>query len=90
MSRARPGTAWQAVSAGMLSAALVLGVVVLPVVSQASPNSYLDTGVVKVGVDLGKGGSITYLSKSGTTDNIINSFDLGRQIQQSYYAGPQP
>jgi hypothetical protein len=52
--------------------------------------SYLDNGTVKVGIDLAKGGSITYLSKSGTNDNIINDHDLGRQIQQSYYSGPQP
>jgi hypothetical protein len=52
--------------------------------------SYLDNGVVKVGIELTKGGSITYLSKSGTTDNVINNHDLGRQIQQSYYSGPQP
>ncbi|MEK7707129.1 MAG: hypothetical protein AAB380_03950, partial [Verrucomicrobiota bacterium] len=52
--------------------------------------SYLDNGVVKVGIDLAKGGSITYFSKSGTSDNIINNHDLGRQIQQSYYSGPQP
>lgn len=51
--------------------------------------SYLDNGVVKVGVELTKGGSITYLSKSGTNDNVINNHDLGRQIQQSYYSGPQ-
>ena len=52
--------------------------------------TYLDNGLVKVGIDLAKGGSITYLSKSGTNDNIINDHDLGRQIQQSYYSGPQP
>lgn len=52
--------------------------------------SYLDNGVVKIGINLSKGGSITYLSKSGTNDNLINNHDLGRQIQQSYYSGPQP
>ena len=52
--------------------------------------SYLDNGVVKIGADLGKGGAITYLSPSGTTNNVINNYDLGRQIQQSYYSGPQP
>lgn len=52
--------------------------------------SHLDNGVVKVGINLAKGGSITYLSKSGTNDNLINNHDLGRQIQQSYYSGPQP
>lgn len=52
--------------------------------------SYLDNGIVKVGIELTKGGSITYLSKSGTNDNLINNYDLGRQVQQSYYSGPQP
>ena len=51
---------------------------------------YLDNGVIKLGIELTKGGSITYLSISGTTNNIVNDHDLGRQIQQSYYSGPQP
>lgn len=52
--------------------------------------SYLDNGILKIGADLGKGGAITYLSPSGTANNIINNYDLGRQIQQSYFTGPQP
>lgn len=51
---------------------------------------YLDNGVIKMGVDLAKGGSITYLSLSGTTNNVVNDHDLGRQIQQSYCSGPEP
>lgn len=51
---------------------------------------YLDNGALKVGIDLDLGGSITYLSKSGSTENLVNSWDWGRQIQQSYYAGPIP
>src|ERR1035437_7833481 len=70
-------------------AGLMFGIVLLTGAVQAA-SSYLDNGVVKVGVDLSKGGSITYLSLSGTSDNIINNADLGRQIQQSYYSGPQP
>lgn len=62
----------------------------MSVVSARAVESYLDNGIVKVGVELTKGGSITYLSKSGTQDNLINNYDLGRQIQQSYYSGPQP
>jgi len=50
--------------------------------------SYLDNGVIRIGVNLSKGGSITYLADSGTGQNIINSADLGRQVQQSYYSGP--
>lgn len=48
----------------------------------------LDNGTVRVGVDTALGGSITYLSPSGSTTNLINSYDLGRQVQQSYYSGP--
>lgn len=52
--------------------------------------STLDNGVIRVGIDLGLGGSITYLARSSDKVNIINSHDMGRQIQQSYYSGPQP
>ena len=52
--------------------------------------SYLDNGVIKFGVDLNLGGSVTYLSRSGTDQNLVNSWDFGRQIQMSYYSGPVP
>lgn len=70
--------------ASWLLAAFVVGGVLWTEASQAAM-SYLDNGVVKVGVDLAKGGSITYLSVSGTSANVINSYDLGRwtNIQQS-------
>lgn len=51
--------------------------------------SYLDNGVVKVGVDLNHGGAIVFLSREGG-DNIINNFDFGRQVQLSFYSGPVP
>jgi len=47
----------------------------------------LDNGAIKVRLDLNSGGAITYLSPSGSTENLINNYDRGRQIQQSYYAG---
>ena len=48
----------------------------------------LDNGVLRVGMDLARsGGAITYLSLSGQDRNLINNFDRGRQVQQSYYAG---
>jgi hypothetical protein len=37
--------------------------------------------------DLTRGGSISFISKAGTTRNIVNIHDEGRYIQQSYYAG---
>jgi len=73
-----------------LLATSVLASLALASISSSAAESYLDNGVVKVGVDLAKGGSITYLSLSGSTNNIVNNYDLGRQIQQSYYSGPQP
>ncbi|MEI9898227.1 MAG: hypothetical protein WDN28_31320 [Chthoniobacter sp.] len=52
--------------------------------------SWLDDGVIRLGVDLEIGGAITWLSRSGDTTNLINSYDWGRQVQMSYYAGPVP
>jgi FG-GAP-like repeat len=48
----------------------------------------LDNGTIKVGLDTSFGGAITYLSQSGSTNNLINDYDHGRQVQQSYYSGP--
>lgn len=61
-----------------------------PTGTLAAGMSYMDNGVVRVGVDLSMGGVITYLSRSSDSYNVINSFDLGREVQQSYYAGPTP
>ncbi len=52
--------------------------------------SYLDNATIKIGVDLDIGGTITFLASSQSGENLINSHDLGRQIQQSYYSGPTP
>lgn len=51
--------------------------------------TFLDNGVIRVGVDLDEGGVITYLSRPGSEANVINDYDLGRQVQQSYFAGPE-
>lgn len=51
--------------------------------------SYLDNAEVKVGVDLNRGGAIVFLSRGGG-DNLINNFDLGRQVQLSFFSGPVP
>ncbi|MHB1460079.1 MAG: hypothetical protein ACYC1M_02185 [Armatimonadota bacterium] len=52
--------------------------------------SYIDNGKIKVGINLDLGGSITYISKSGSDVNLVNSADWGRQIQMSHYSGPNP
>jgi hypothetical protein len=47
----------------------------------------LDNGTVKIGIDLGAGGSISYLSRSDSSYNLVNVYDKGRYVQQSYYTG---
>ncbi len=51
--------------------------------------SWLETTEIKVGVDLNRGGAIVYLAGQDGT-NLINNFDLGRQVQLSYFSGPVP
>jgi hypothetical protein len=52
--------------------------------------SYLDNGNIRVGINLELGGSITYLAEATEKINIINNHDWGRQIQMSFYSGPNP
>jgi len=52
--------------------------------------SFLDNGVIRLGVNLDLGGAITYLADSKRPVNVVNSFDWGRQIQMSFYSGPKP
>lgn len=52
--------------------------------------SWLDNGVIRLGVDLELGGAITWLSRAGEQANLINSHDWGRQVQMSFYGGPVP
>ena len=69
-------------------AAIACGVVPSPAEAQIQ---YLDNGSIRLGVDTSKGGAIVVLQPSGTLGsgaNVVNTFDLGREIQQSYYSGP--
>jgi hypothetical protein len=52
--------------------------------------SFLDNGEVRIGMDLALGGAVTFISSKDHPRNIINSADLGRQIQMSHYSGPWP
>lgn len=70
-----------------LGLALILA---LAAPASAERMSFLDNGSIRIGVNLDLGGTITYLSDSKTGENVINSHDLGRQVQQSYYSGPHP
>ena len=47
---------------------------------------FIDNGQVRLGVDLDSGGSIFHFGKSGeASPNLLNHYDKGRFIQQSYY-----
>jgi hypothetical protein len=46
-----------------------------------------DNGIIKLKLDLTRGGAIGYISSSGSSRNLVNIHDEGRYIQQSYYAG---
>ena len=51
--------------------------------------TFLDNGLVRVGVDLDLGGVITHVSPTGggSEANLVNEHDTGREVQQSYYSG---
>jgi hypothetical protein len=78
---------WQAVPLLFLSVCLPALTASL---ARAERMSFLDNGTVRIGVDLEIGGTITFLARSHGGENLINSHDLGRQVQQSYYSGPSP
>ena len=69
---------------------IVLGILGSSAFAAEDKVDYLDNGVIRIGVNLDLGGSVTYLADAKTKENIVNSFDWGRQIQQSYYSGPVP
>src|SRR3954452_20694998 len=46
---------------------------------------YLDNGKLRLGVIRSSGGGIAFLAQSGSTRNLLNHYDRGRLVQQSYY-----
>ncbi len=61
-----------------------------PTSSEDSRVEYLDNGIVRIGIDLSIGGAITYFADKEKGINMVNSHDWGRQIQMSFYSGPNP
>ena len=55
--------------------------------TRAEDRLLIDNGTIKIGIDRAKGAAITWLSWSAYPQNMVNSADPGRLIQQSYYAG---
>jgi hypothetical protein len=50
--------------------------------------SYLDNGILRLGVNRSAGAAIGWLSESGRDKNVLNRYDLGRYVQQSWYGAP--
>ena len=73
-----------------LATAFFLCVQMAAAVSLYAQMSFLDNRTIKIGVDLDKGGVITFLADSNNLINVVNTHDMGRMIQQSYYSGPSP
>ncbi|NDC74385.1 hypothetical protein EBZ70_03615 [bacterium] len=46
---------------------------------------FLDNGVIRLGVKKTAGAGIGWLSRSGSKENLLDHWDGGRLIQQSYY-----
>ena len=53
--------------------------------ASSDPWSYIDNGTLRLGVDRSRGACIGFLGESSTKRNLLNHFDEGRFIQQSYY-----
>ena len=47
--------------------------------------TYINNGIVQLGVDLDRGGGVFHFSTKKTKKNLLNHFDNGRLVQQSYY-----
>jgi len=69
----------------ILSPLFYLSNEVIPDISENRP--VIDNGILILKLDLTRGGAISYLSLSGKDRSLVNIFDEGRYIQQSYYAG---
>jgi hypothetical protein len=49
---------------------------------------FIGNASIKVGIDEKQGGAICHLSRGDNAPNVINTWDTGRLLQQSYYGNP--
>ena len=73
-----------------LRSALLLAHLASLSVAHAERMSWLENEQIRLGIDLDRGGAITFLAAKTDGANVINNFDLGRQVQLSFYGGPVP
>lgn len=48
----------------------------------------LKNDIAEVTIDIGRGCSIIGFADTSSNTNVINSYDLGREVQASFYSGP--
>ncbi len=66
-------------------------IMVFAFMAKAQPTTlYLDNGTLQLGIGLNYGGAIGSLKEASDGRNLINVYDQGRQVQQSFYSGPTP
>jgi len=53
--------------------------------SNPAGNIFINNGRIKIGFNMSRGAGIHYISESNSESNLINNYDTGRLIQQSYY-----
>ncbi|WP_395743519.1 hypothetical protein [Prosthecobacter sp.] len=68
----------------------LLLLLLLSIPAHAENMSWLENDRLRLGVDLDLGGAITFLAGTKDRANVINNFDLGRQVQLSFFSGPVP
>ncbi len=49
---------------------------------------YLDNGQIRIGINRSAGAGVGWFSESGRDRNLLNRFDYGRYLQQSWYGSP--
>lgn len=50
--------------------------------------AYLDNSYLRIGIDKSRGACIGYFAPKGAKENLLDHFDTGRFLQQSYYGDP--
>ena len=51
---------------------------------------WLENDSLRLGANLSLGGAITHVGPAGSSLNVVNNHDWGRQVQMSFYSGPVP
>lgn len=65
------------------------GLAVAIAAAQETSWTYLDNGIIRLGVNRAAGGAIGWFSESGDgAENLLNHYDEGRYVQQSWYGDP--